>query len=91
MTNEGFLKNTKQGLGRGGGQVVSMLAFSSDDPSLNPAKAFIFSVKFAFEMSEMKKKKEARVGPFKHKNMDFMFFFKNTETKLFHGMDAMLK
>ena len=42
-------------------------------------------------MSEMKKKKEARVGPFKHKNMDFMIFFKNTETKLFHGMDAMLK
>ena len=53
--------------------MVSVLAFSSDDPSLKPT---FFSVKFAFEMSEMKKKKEARVGPFKHKNMDFMIFFK---------------
>ena len=26
-------------LGRGGGQVVSMLAFYSDDPSSNPAEA----------------------------------------------------
>ena len=40
-------------MGRGGGQVVSVLAFYSDNPSLNPA------LKFGFE------KKEAAVGPFK--------------------------
>ena len=34
-------------LGRGGrGQVVSVLAFYSDDPSSNPADAYSFTVKF---------------------------------------------
>ena len=36
-------------LGRGCGQVVSALAFYSDDPSSNPAEAFSFSVKFELE------------------------------------------
>ena len=27
-------------MGRGGGQVVSVLAFNSDDPSSNPAKVY---------------------------------------------------
>ena len=31
------LTDKKTGLGRGGGLVVSVLAFYSDDPSLNPA------------------------------------------------------
>ena len=31
--------------GRGGGQVVSVLAFNSDDPSSNPAEVHNFSVK----------------------------------------------
>ena len=31
--------------GRGGGQVVSVLAFYSDDPSSNPAEAYNFSCK----------------------------------------------
>ena len=38
-----FLKKFR---GRGGGgQVVSMLAFYSDDPSLNPAEAYSFLCK----------------------------------------------
>ena len=36
----------------GGGQVVSMLAFYSDNPSSNPAEACIFSVNFVFEKNE---------------------------------------
>ena len=32
-------------LGRGGGQVVSVLTFYFDDPSSNPAEAYIFYVK----------------------------------------------
>ena len=34
--------------GRGGGQVVTVLAFYSNDPSSNPAEAYSFSVKFCF-------------------------------------------
>ena len=33
------------GFGGGGDQVVSVLAFNSDDPSSNPAEAYNFSVK----------------------------------------------
>ena len=33
----------------GGGQVVSKLALYSNDPSLNPADAYCFSVKCVFE------------------------------------------
>ena len=33
---------TKSFSGRGGGQVVCMLAFYSDDPSSNPAEAYRF-------------------------------------------------
>ena len=55
----------RDGIGRGGGgQVVSMLAFYSNDPSSNPADAYCFSVKFVFEKNE-NKQKEAGVGPFK--------------------------
>ena len=35
-------------VGRGGGQVVSVLAFYSNDPSSNPADAYSFSVEFCF-------------------------------------------
>ena len=45
------------------GEVVNILAFYSDDPSSNPAKAHSFSVKFVFEKKE-NKQKEAGVGPF---------------------------
>ena len=49
-------------LGRGRGQVVSVLAFYSDDPSSNPTEAYSFSVKFVFEKNK-NKQKEAGVGP----------------------------
>jgi len=45
------------------GQVVSVLAFNSDNPSSNPAEAYSFSVKIVFEKSKPNKK-EAAVGPF---------------------------
>ena len=41
-------------MGRGGGQVVSVLALYSDDQSSNPAEAYIFSVKFVFEKNKNK-------------------------------------
>ena len=41
-------------LGRGGGQVVSIQAFYSDNPSLNPAEVYSFFVKFGFEKIENK-------------------------------------
>ena len=47
----------------GGGQVVSMLDFYSDDPSSNPLKPTVFSVKFVLEKTE-NKQKEAVVCPF---------------------------
>ena len=56
-------------LGRGGGQEVSVLTFYSDDPSLNPAEAYCFSVQFVFEMNE-NKQKEAGVGPFLKKTFE---------------------
>ena len=49
--------------GRGGGQVVSVLAFYSDDPSLNPAEVYNFSVKLLLKRTKINKK-EAGVGPF---------------------------
>ena len=42
----------KQFLGRGCVQVVSVLAFYSDDPSSNPAQAYSFSVIFVLEKNE---------------------------------------
>ena len=43
--------------GRGGGEVVSMLAFYSDDPSSNPADAYSFSVKFVVEKDKNEQKR----------------------------------
>ena len=39
----------REGRRGGDGQVVSELAFYSDDPSSNPADAYSFSVNFVFE------------------------------------------
>ena len=44
-------------MGRGGGQVVSVLAFYSDDPSSNPAEVYNFSVKIVIEKNENKQKR----------------------------------
>ena len=46
---------------RVGGQVVSVLAFYSNDSSYNPSVAYVFSVKFEFEKIK-NKQKEAGVG-----------------------------
>ena len=51
-------------MGRGGGQVVRVLALYFDDPRSNPADTYsFFSVKFAFEKNE-NKQKEAGIDPF---------------------------
>ena len=44
-------------LGRGGGQVVSVLAFYSDDPSSNPAEVYNFSVKLLLKRTKIYKKR----------------------------------
>ena len=50
-------------MGGGGGQVVGILAFYSDDLSSNPADAYSFSIKFVFEKNK-NKQKETGVGSF---------------------------
>ena len=50
-------------MGRGGGLVVSVLAFFSDDPSLIPAEVYKFFCKIVVEKTE-NKQKEAGIGPF---------------------------
>ena len=49
--------------GRGGGLVVSVLAFYSNDPSLIPAEVYNFFCKIVVEKNE-NKQKEAGIGPF---------------------------
>ena len=50
--------------GRGGGEVVRVLAFDSDDPSSNPAEAnSFFSVKFVFDKN---KKKQTNIAHLKN-------------------------
>ena len=50
-------------MGRGGGQVVSVFAFFSDDPSSNAADAYSFSVTFVCEKNENKQNR-GRSWPF---------------------------
>ena len=59
-------------MGRGGGLVVSVLAFYSDEPSSIPAEVYIFFCKIVVEKNE-NKQKEAGVGP---------FFFKKKPSKV---------
>ena len=61
-------------MGRGGGQVVSVLAFFSDDPSSNPSEVYNFSVKLLLKTTKINKK-EARVGPFKKKYYKIALWF----------------
>ena len=74
-------------LGRGGGgQIVSVLTFYSNNPSLNPARVYNFSVKFVVEKNE-NKWYDAEVGAF-FKNMCLMKiskinWFKSMSPKLF--------
>ena len=50
------------------GQVVSVLALYSDDPSSNPAAAYIYFCKICIWKNE-NKQKEAGVGHFVKKNV----------------------
>ena len=54
-------------VGRGGGQVVSMLDFYSDDPSSNPADVYSFFCKICVFGKNENKQKEASVG---HRHLD---------------------
>ena len=45
------------GMGCGGGQVVSVLAFYSDNPSSNPAEVYNFSVKLLLKRMKINKKR----------------------------------
>ena len=51
-------------MGRGGGQVVSVIAFTPTIRVRILLTPTVFSVKFVFKMNE-NKQKEAGVGPFK--------------------------
>ena len=62
-------------LGRGGGLVVSVLAFYSDDPSSIPAEVYNFFCKIVVEKNE-NKQKEAGIGPFL-RNKFFKTFLKH--------------
>ena len=44
-------------MGRGGRQVVSVLAFYSDDPSSNPAEVYNFPVKLLLKRTKINKKR----------------------------------
>ena len=48
-------------MGRGGDEVVIVLAFYSDDPSTNLLKPTVFSAKYLF-LNDERKQKEAGVG-----------------------------
>ena len=63
VTNNPTSKLKKFTEGRGGGQVVSVLALYSNDPSSNPAEAYSFYSKICVWKNE-NKQKEAGVGPF---------------------------
>ena len=61
--------------GCGGGLVVSVLAFYSDDPSSIPAEVYNFFCKIVVEKDE-NKQKEAGVGPiFKKKKKSLLLYF----------------
>ena len=49
------LKNLER-WGRGGGQVVSVLTFYSNDPSSNPAEVYNVSVKLLLKRTKINKK-----------------------------------
>ena len=66
MINTHLKKQPFISMGRGGGQVVSVLAFYSNDPSSNAAEAYILSLKFVYEKNENEQKEDG-VGPFKKK------------------------
>ena len=58
----GTVCSIKKLLGRGGGQVISELAFYSDDPSSNPIEVYSFSVILCLKRTKINEK-ETGVGP----------------------------
>ena len=67
--NESLIsKVTLAFLGHGGGLVVNVHAFCSEDPSLIPADCYNFSVSALFEKTKINEK-EAGVGLFFEKNI----------------------
>ena len=73
-----FEKNVTKTLfypGRGGGQVVSVLAFYSDDPSSNPAEVYNFSVKLLLKRTKINKKRPGLTHFFKKITANLIFKF----------------
>ena len=65
-------------MGRGGGQVVSVLAINSDDPCSNPAEAYSFSVTLCLKRTKINKK-EARILK---KNITRLFSTNSFQTRI---------
>ena len=80
IKNETLLQQ-EDNLGSGGGLVVSVLAFYSDDPSLIPAEVYIFSVKLLLKSTKINKK-EAGLAHFFKKTL--LSFFKVGERMKSH-------
>ena len=59
-------------LGHGGGQVVSVLAFYSEDSSSNPAEVYNFSVKLLLKRTKINKKRPGLAHFFKKKCVCFI-------------------
>ena len=67
-------------MGRGGGQVVSVLAFYSDNPSSNPAEVYNFSVKLLLKRTKIKTKKRPGLAHLKKKERILTYFSKGSIT-----------
>ena len=64
----------EEGRGGGGGLMVRMLTFCSDELSLSPAEVYSFSSNILFEKNE-NKQKEASIDPFKNASIVFSALF----------------
>ena len=67
--------------GCGGGLVVSMLAFYSDDPSSIPAEVYNFSVKLLLKRTKINKKRPGLAQFLKIKKINVLYF---REEELFY-------
>ena len=64
----------EEGRGGGGGLMVRMLTFCSDELSLSPAEVYSFSSNILFEKNE-NKQKEASIDPVKNASIVFSALF----------------
>ena len=72
----GYSINYCQYLSHGGGQMVSVVAFYSNDPNPNPAEAISFSVNFVFDNNENKQKRGLGWPIWKNKTfVDILTYF----------------